>query len=53
MRAVAYVGLVSCLLLAASLPFPVIVTGRALLGVGFGFRALMRRLFPTEGTISP
>lgn len=45
-RIVAYIGLVSCLLLAASLPIAVIATGSLILAVGFVFRFLVRRLTP-------
>lgn len=45
-RVVAYIGLGSCLLLAASLPLAVIATGSLILAVGFVFRFLVRRLTP-------
>ncbi|MBC7805403.1 MAG: amino acid permease [Akkermansiaceae bacterium] len=51
-RVVAYVGLGACILLAASLPLPVIASGCLLLAVGFAFRFAMRRVFPANGTIS-
>ncbi len=50
-RGVAYVGLAACIVLAASLPPPVIATGCLLLVVGFAFRVAVRRAFPTNGTI--
>lgn len=45
-RAVAYVGLAACLLLAASLPPTVIATGCLVLGFGFVLRLLFRRMTP-------
>jgi APA family basic amino acid/polyamine antiporter len=45
-RVVAYVGLIACLILAASLPPAVIATGCAVLGIGFVLRGLFRQIQP-------